>query len=51
MVQAPGIVAVAAGAVLLLICGVRLSTCGIGALDGEDWFMPREGATAGLLNR
>jgi protein-S-isoprenylcysteine O-methyltransferase Ste14 len=46
-VQIPGIVAVAAGTVLVLICGVMLSTRGIGTLRGEEWFMPREFVATG----
>jgi protein-S-isoprenylcysteine O-methyltransferase Ste14 len=46
-VQIPGIVAVAAGAALVLICGVMLSSSGIGTLRGEEWFMPREFVATG----
>ena len=46
-VQIPGIVAVVAGAALVLICGVMLSTSGIGTLRGEEWFMPREFVATG----
>jgi protein-S-isoprenylcysteine O-methyltransferase Ste14 len=46
-VQVPGIVAVVAGATLVLIIGARLSTCGIGTLGGEEWFMPREFVATG----
>ena len=46
-VQVPGIVAVVAGAVLVLICGAMLSTRGIGTLGGEEWFMPREFVATG----
>ena len=46
-VQIPGIVAVVAGAALVLICGVMLSTRGIGTLRGEEWFMPREFVATG----
>jgi protein-S-isoprenylcysteine O-methyltransferase Ste14 len=46
-VQIPGIVAVVAGAALVLICGAMLSTRGIGTLGGEEWFMPREFVATG----
>ena len=46
-VQVPGIVAVVAGATLVLICGAMLSTRGIGTLGGEEWFMPREFVATG----
>jgi protein-S-isoprenylcysteine O-methyltransferase Ste14 len=46
-VQVPGIVAVAAGAILVLVCGMILSTRGIGTLRGEEWFMPREFVATG----
>jgi protein-S-isoprenylcysteine O-methyltransferase Ste14 len=46
-VQVPGIVAVVAGAALVLICGAKLSTRGIGTLGGEEWFMPREFVATG----
>jgi protein-S-isoprenylcysteine O-methyltransferase Ste14 len=40
-------VAVVAGAALVLICGAMLSTRGIGTLGGEEWFMPREFVATG----
>jgi protein-S-isoprenylcysteine O-methyltransferase Ste14 len=43
----PGMVAVVAGASLVLTCGVMLSTRGIGTLDGEEWFMPRDFVATG----
>ena len=46
-VQVPGIVAVMAGAALVLLCGAMLSTRGIGTLGGEEWFMPREFVATG----
>jgi protein-S-isoprenylcysteine O-methyltransferase Ste14 len=46
-VQVPGIVAVVAGAALVLTCGVMLSTRGIGTLRGEERFMPREFVATG----
>src|SRR5262249_38650215 len=46
-VQVPGIVAVVAGAGLVLICGAVLSTRGIGTLGGEEWFMPGEFVATG----
>jgi protein-S-isoprenylcysteine O-methyltransferase Ste14 len=46
-VQVPGIVAVVAGAALGLTCAAMLSTCGIGTLGGEEWFMPREFVATG----
>jgi protein-S-isoprenylcysteine O-methyltransferase Ste14 len=46
-VQIPGIVAVVVGASLVLNCGVKLSTCGIGTLGGEEWFMPRQFVATG----
>src|SRR5262245_48287516 len=46
-VQVPGLVAVVAGATLVLICGAMLSTRGIGTLGGEEWFMPREFVATG----
>ena len=46
-VQVPGIVAVVAGAALVLICSAMLSTRGIGTLSGEEWFMPREFVATG----
>ena len=46
-VQVPGIVAVVVGGVLVLMCGVILSTRGIGTLRGEAWFMPREFVATG----
>ena len=46
-VQVPGMVAVVAGAALVLICGAMLSTRGIGTLGGEEWFMPREFVATG----
>jgi len=46
-VQVPGIVAVVAGAALVLLCGAMLSTRGIGTLRGEEWFMPREFVATG----
>jgi protein-S-isoprenylcysteine O-methyltransferase Ste14 len=46
-VQAPGVVAVVAGGVLVLMCAVILSTRGIGTLRGEAWFIPREFVASG----
>jgi protein-S-isoprenylcysteine O-methyltransferase Ste14 len=46
-VQIPGIVAVVAGAALVLIVGAVLSTRGIGTLGGEEFFMPREFVVTG----
>src|SRR5262245_5408531 len=46
-VQIPGIVAVVAGATLVLTCGAMLSTRGIGTLGGEQWFMPKEFVATG----
>jgi protein-S-isoprenylcysteine O-methyltransferase Ste14 len=46
-VQIPGAISVVAGAALELICGVMLSTRGIGTLRGEEWFMPREFVATG----
>jgi protein-S-isoprenylcysteine O-methyltransferase Ste14 len=46
-VQIPGIVAVVAGAALVLLCGVMLSNRGIGTLRGQEWFMPREFVASG----
>jgi protein-S-isoprenylcysteine O-methyltransferase Ste14 len=46
-VQIPGIVAIVAGAALVLVCGVILSIRGIGTLHGEEWFMPREFVATG----
>jgi len=46
-VQVPGIVAAVAGATLVLICGVMLSTRGIGTLSGDEWFMPQEFVASG----
>jgi protein-S-isoprenylcysteine O-methyltransferase Ste14 len=46
-VQAPGIVTIVAGAILVLTCGVMLSTRGIGTLGGDEWCMPREFVAAG----
>jgi protein-S-isoprenylcysteine O-methyltransferase Ste14 len=37
----------AAGAALMLTCGVMLSTRGIGTLRGEEWFMPTEFVATG----
>jgi protein-S-isoprenylcysteine O-methyltransferase Ste14 len=45
-VQVPGGLAVAAGAVGVLACGVMLSTLGIGTLPGER-FMPRDFLASG----
>src|SRR5262245_12468824 len=46
-VEIPGIVAVLAGAALVLTCTAMLSTRGIGTLSGEEWFMPREFVATG----
>jgi protein-S-isoprenylcysteine O-methyltransferase Ste14 len=46
-VQVPGYVAVSVGAALVLMCGVMLSTRGIGTRRGEEWFMPREFVATG----
>jgi len=46
-VQIPGVLAVVAGAALVLICGAMLSRRGIGTLGGEEWFMPREFVATG----
>src|SRR5258708_3641592 len=46
-VQIPGIVALLAGAALVLLCGALLSTSGIGTLRGEEWFMPRKFVATG----
>jgi protein-S-isoprenylcysteine O-methyltransferase Ste14 len=46
-VQIPGALAVAAGAALVLMCGVILSNRGIGTLRGEEWFMPKEFVASG----
>jgi protein-S-isoprenylcysteine O-methyltransferase Ste14 len=46
-VRVPGIVALSAGAALVLICGGMLSTLGIGTLRGEEWFMPRDFVATG----
>jgi len=45
--QFPGIVAILAGGALVLICGVMLSTRGIGTLEGEEWCMPRDFVATG----
>ena len=45
--QIPGLVAIVAGAALVLLCGVMLSTRGIGTLRGEEWFMPRDFVATG----
>jgi protein-S-isoprenylcysteine O-methyltransferase Ste14 len=45
--QVPGTVAVLAGAVLVLVCGVMLGDRGIGTLRGQEWFMPREFVASG----
>ncbi len=46
-VKAPGVVAVLAGGVAVIVCGGILSTRGIGTLRGEGWFMPREFVASG----
>lgn len=43
----PGIVGVVAGGALVLACGVMLRRRGIGTLDGEERFMPREFVATG----
>ncbi len=46
-VQVPGTLAIVIGAALILVCGVMLSTSGIGTLPGHEWFMPREFVATG----
>src|SRR4051812_44875809 len=43
----PGAVAVLIGGVGVLVCGGLLSTRGIGTLEGEEWFMPRDFLASG----
>jgi protein-S-isoprenylcysteine O-methyltransferase Ste14 len=40
-------VAVVIGAAIVLMCGVVLSSSGIGTLRGEEWFMPRDFVASG----